>query len=231
MIGAIRPPGGDPREVDEEEGEPDQEGRTRPLRSERGGRPGCEPQRQLRARDCDRRQHGRVDAEKDDEVEGEEGERPARARPCVEVDGERGEHAERHTSGAEREAAPPVQAQSLPRVRQHEVARSHDGHRAMGQGRSQRACEHGEHEQCVNRDRQDSGEDEHRPERRVDGNEPPRIPVQVGEREPESTPRAHPFTPAETTPDTKNRWKARKMTRMGRMAMTAPAEISGHSVP
>ena len=81
--------------------------------------------------------------------------------------------------------------------------------------------EHGEHEQRVHGDRGDRGEDEHRSERGVDGHEPPRVPVQVGDGEPESTTRAHPFTPAETTPETKKRWKARKMTRIGRIAMTA----------
>ncbi len=101
----------------------------------------------------------------------------------------------------------------------------------MRERRDQRTGEHGEHEQRVHRDRRDRREDEHHSERGVDGNEPPRVPVQVGESEPESTTSTHPFTPAETTPETKKRWKTRKMIRIGRMAMMAPAEISGHNVP
>src|SRR5262249_57387522 len=102
-------------------------------------------------------------------------------------------------------------------------------HGRVGERGDQRPREHGEHEQRVHRDRADRGEHEHRSHRGVDGDEPPGVPVQVGDGEPERATGTHPFTPAETTPDTKNRWKARKMIRTGTMAMTAPAEISGHN--
>ena len=134
-------------EVDEEEREAEQEGRTRPLRSHRRSASGREPQRQLGVGDGDRRQHGGVDAEQHDEVEREEGKRPAGARPRVEVDCDAGEHAERDAGGAEREPAPPVQAQSLPGVGEREVARAHERHRAVGECRRQRTGEHGQHEQ------------------------------------------------------------------------------------
>ena len=89
----------------------------------------------------------------------------------------------------------------------------------MGERRDQRTGEHDENEQRVHRDRRDRREDEHRSERGVDRNEPPRIPVQVGASEPESTASTHPFTPDETTPEMKKRWKTRKMTSTGMMAI------------
>ena len=146
-----------------------------------------------------------VDAEQHDEVQREESERPAGARPRVEVDGERGEHSERDPGCAERQAAAPVQAQPLPGVGELEVARAHERHRAVGERRDQRAGEHGEHEQRVHRDaRRSTANDEHRSHRGVDGHEPPRVPVQVARTASlRARACAHPFTPDETTPETK----------------------------
>ena len=88
-------------------------------------------------------------------------------------------------------------------LRLHEVPRAHERHRAVGEGRRQRAGKHGEDEQRMHRDRGDCGEDEHRSEHRVDGDETPRVPVEVAAGEPEGTAGAHPLTPAETAPETK----------------------------
>ena len=200
-----------------------------PLRDEGGCAPSGDAQRLRRLGDDDHRQHHGVDAEQHDEVEREEGERPAEARLRVEPDRQRPEDAERDPGRAERQTAAPVQPQPLPRVGEREVAGADERHRRVRERHGQRPREHGQHEQRVHRDRRNRREHEHRSERRVDWDEPPRVPIQVGDRESESTTRAHPFTPAETTPDTKKRWKARKMIRIGRIAMMAPAEISGHS--
>src|SRR5262249_1648419 len=160
-----------------------------------------------------------------------EGDGPAGGGRCVEGDGERGGQAERHTRGAEHEAAAPVQTQPFPCVRELQVAGAHECHRAVSECRDRGPRQHGQDEQRGDRDGEDYGEDEDRSERRVDEHQPPGVLVQVADREPESTAGAHPFTPADTTPETKKRWKTRKMIRTGTMAMIAPAEISGHNVP
>ena len=81
------------------------------------------------------------------------------------------------------------------------------------------------------RERREEACHEHRAESGIDGQESPRVGVEVAKREPHGVAQPHPLTPAAVTPAMKYRWKITKMSRIGAIAIRLPAMSSGHSVP
>ena len=153
--------------------------------------------------DRERREDDREDAEQDDEVDREERERPAERRARVETHRQCAEDGDRRPGRAELETAPPVQPQSVASVRDDDVSRAHERHRAVHERGRERAGEHGEHERRVHGDGRKPDGDEHDAERGVDRHEPPRVVVEVAAGEPQCGADPHPFTPADTTPEMK----------------------------
>ena len=75
------------------------------------------------------------------------------------------------------------------------------------------------------RERGEDRQYQRRAEHCVHDDEAPGVGVEVAQREPHRVPRPHPLIPAAVTPETKKRWKTRKMTRIGAIAMMLPAII------
>ena len=117
----------------------------------------------------------------------------------------------------------PVQAKTFPDVGDAETLGADDGHRTVDEHGEHGPGEDDEDRRRWERQRREHECHERRPEYGVHEQESPRVRIQVAEGEPKGLPRLHPLIPAAVTPETKKRWKTRKMSRMGRIAMMLPA--------
>ena len=97
-----------------------------------------------------------------------------------------------------------MQAEAVAAVREREIPRAHDGHRAVHERGGNRTGEHHEDDERARGDCGCTHRDEQRAECGVERHEPPRVAVEVVQREAQRlTGLRHPFTPEETTPEMK----------------------------
>lgn len=122
-----------------------------------------------------------------------------------------------------------MEPQSGHGVRESEISRADEGHGAVDERRDHGTRRDDEDDRERLRERGEDRQYQHRTEDCVHHDETPGVGVEVAQRKPHRVPRPHPLIPAAVTPETKKRWKTRKMTRIGAIAMMLPAIICGHS--